>query len=39
MGTIKRQMQVKMARNDDKKRNGGNSNMDPRAFLILDDCL
>ena len=39
MGTIKRQMQVKMARNEDKKRSGGNSNMDPRAFLILDDCL
>jgi hypothetical protein len=39
MGTIKRQMQMKMARNADKDRNGGHSNMDPRAFLILDDCL
>ena len=39
MSTIKRQMQMKMARNADKDRNGGHSNMDPRAFLILDDCL
>jgi hypothetical protein len=38
MGAIKRQMVAKQARNADKK-NGGNSNIDPRAFLILDDCL
>lgn len=36
---IKRQLGVKTARNEDKKRNGGNSTTDPRAFLILDDCL
>jgi hypothetical protein len=38
MGAIKRQMVAKQARNADKK-NGGNSNVDPRAFLVLDDCL
>lgn len=38
MGAIKRQMVAKQARNADKK-NGGNSSIDPRAFLILDDCL
>lgn len=36
---IKRQLGVKTARNEEKKRNGGNSTTDPRAFLILDDCL
>ena len=36
---IKRQLGVKTARNEDKKRSGGNSSTDPRAFLILDDCL
>ena len=36
---IKRQYNVKSARNNDKKSRGGNSNIDPRAFLILDDCL
>lgn len=36
---IKRQLAVKTARNEDKKRSGGNSSTDPRAFLILDDCL
>jgi hypothetical protein len=39
MNTIKRQLAVKTHRNSDKHRNGGNSNVDPRAFLILDDCL
>ena len=39
MNTIKRQLAVKTHRNQDKHRNGGNSNVDPRAFLILDDCL
>lgn len=39
MNVIKRQLGVKTSRNDDKKRNGGNSSIDPRAFLILDDCL
>ena len=39
MNTIKRQLAVKTARNQDKNKNGGNSNVDPRAFLILDDCL
>jgi hypothetical protein len=38
MNAIKRQLAVKQQRNNDKKR-GGNSNVDPRAFLILDDCL
>jgi hypothetical protein len=36
---LKRQMNVKQTRNNDKKAKGGNSNIDPRAFLILDDCL
>jgi hypothetical protein len=39
MGVIKRQLGAKTQRNEDKKRSGGNSNIDPRAFLILDDCL
>ena len=39
MNTIKRQLAVKTHRNQDKHRNGGSSNVDPRAFLILDDCL
>ena len=39
MNVIKRQLGVKTARNEEKKRNGGNSHTDPRAFLILDDCL
>jgi hypothetical protein len=39
MGVIKRQLGAKTQRNEDKKRGGGNSNIDPRAFLILDDCL
>ena len=36
---IKRQALMKNKRNEDKKQHGGNSNIDPRAFLILDDCL
>ena len=36
---IKRQLGIKTARNNDKKVRGGNSSIDPRAFLILDDCL
>ena len=36
---IKRQLGIKTARNTDKKSRGGNSSIDPRAFLILDDCL
>jgi hypothetical protein len=39
MNTIKRQLAVKTHRNQDKHRSGGDSNVDPRAFLILDDCL
>lgn len=39
MGVIKRQLGAKTARNGDKNRSGGNSNIDTRAFLILDDCL
>jgi len=39
MNAIKRQLAVKQQRNHDKKSHGGNSNSDPRAFLILDDCL
>jgi len=39
MGVIKRQLGAKTARNGDKNRGGGNSNIDTRAFLILDDCL
>lgn len=38
MGSIKRQMAVKQARNHEN-RSGGRSHVDPRAFLILDDCL
>jgi hypothetical protein len=38
MGSIKRQMAVKQARNREN-RSGAHSNVDPRAFLILDDCL
>ena len=34
---IKRQMVMKQKRNTSKS--GGQSNVDPRAFLILDDCL
>lgn len=36
---IKRQLGIKTARNNDKKAHGGQSSIDPRAFLILDDCL
>lgn len=36
---IIRQMNIKSARNKDKKLRNGNSSIDPRAFLILDDCL
>ena len=36
---IKRQMNIKQTRNNDKASKGGNSSIDPRAFLILDDCL
>ena len=39
MNAIKRQLSVKQSRNHDKKSHGGSSNSDPRAFLILDDCL
>lgn len=39
MNTIKRQLAVKTRRNQDKSNGSGNSNVDPRAFLILDDCL
>lgn len=39
MNTIKRQLAVKTARNQDKHKAGGDSGVDPRAFLILDDCL
>ena len=39
MNVIKRQMNVKQKRNQDKAARGGSSNIDPRAFLILDDCL
>lgn len=38
MGAIKRQMAVKQSRNH-QMRAGQHSNVDPRAFLILDDCL
>ena len=38
MGAIKRQMAVKQARNSEL-RGGNHSSVDPRAFLILDDCL
>lgn len=36
---IKRQAMRKDKRLQDKKNNGGHSDIDPRAFLILDDCL
>jgi hypothetical protein len=36
---IKRQATIKARRNTDKQSRGGGSNVDPRAFLILDDCL
>ena len=36
---IKRQLAIKTRRNQDKHSTGGNSHVDPRAFLILDDCL
>lgn len=39
MGVIKRQLGAKTARNADKHRSSGNSGIDTRAFLILDDCL
>lgn len=39
MNVIKRQMQIKQKRNQDKTSRGGSSSIDPRAFLILDDCL
>jgi hypothetical protein len=39
MNAIKRQLSVKQSREHEKRSRGGNSNIDPRAFLILDDCL
>jgi hypothetical protein len=36
---IKRQATLKTKRNTDKAAHGGSSSIDPRAFLILDDCL
>jgi len=36
---IKRQATIKSKRNTDKAARGNSSNVDPRAFLILDDCL
>jgi len=36
---IKRQATLKTKRNTDKAARGGSSSIDPRAFLILDDCL
>ena len=39
MNVIKRQLAIKTRRNQDKHSGGGNSHVDPRAFLILDDCL
>lgn len=39
MNVIKRQLAIKTKRNHDKSASGGSSNVDPRAFLILDDCL
>jgi hypothetical protein len=39
MGAIKSQLAVKTHRNEEKRKTGGDSNVDPRAFLILDDCL
>jgi hypothetical protein len=39
MNVIKRQLAIKTSRNRDKGKSGGDSQVDPRAFLILDDCL
>ena len=39
MNVIKRQMNIKQKRNQQKGSQGGSSSIDPRAFLILDDCL
>jgi hypothetical protein len=39
MNSIKRQLQIKQKREHEKRQHGGNSGIDPRAFLILDDCL
>jgi len=39
MNAIKRQLTVKQQRNHERKGHGGSTNVDPRAFLILDDCL
>jgi hypothetical protein len=39
MGSIKRQLHVKQKREHEKRQHGGHSGLDPRAFLILDDCL
>jgi hypothetical protein len=39
MNSIRRQLSVKQTREHEKRSRGGNSNLDPRAFLILDDCL
>lgn len=36
---IKRQLALKATRNKAKAGAGGSSSIDPRAFLILDDCL
>jgi hypothetical protein len=36
---IRRQAGIKQKREHEKKAGGGHSNIDPRAFLILDDCL
>lgn len=36
---IRRQATIKQKREHEKKGSGGHSNIDPRAFLILDDCL
>jgi hypothetical protein len=36
---IQRQANMKQKRNQDKNSRGGSSTIDPRAFLILDDCL
>jgi len=39
MSAIKRQLSVKQTREHEKRTRAGNSNIDPRAFLVLDDCL
>jgi hypothetical protein len=39
MNAIKRQLSIKQTREHEKRSRGGHSNLDPRAFLILDDCL